>query len=147
MPTQTVFLPASEHEQDLLFGHVYLPPGPDLTPIRKCEVVAMTQQLHFTPFQTATTDIVPPVYQNDLTRTIGVLQQLQVLCATQGDVSLADLIQVVRDMQREFGDQSQLEHVIQSLVGRHLCQQLTVRHSVRQGNARTGTREAVEVMA
>lgn len=107
----------------------------------------MTQQLHGTPFQTVTTGIVPPVYQNDLTRTIGVLQQLQVLCATQGDVSLADLIRVVRDMQREFGDQSQLEHVIQSLVGRHLCQQLTVRHLVRQSNARTGTREAVEVMA
>jgi hypothetical protein len=143
-----VFLPDSEHEQDSLLGHVYLPPGPDLAPIRKCEVVAMTQQLHFTPFQTATSSTLPPVYRNDLTRTIGVLQQLQVLCATrQGDVSLADVIQVVRDLQREFGDQSQLEHVIQSLVGRHLCQQLTVRHLAPQGNARAGTSEAVEVMA
>ncbi len=108
----------------------------------------MTQQLHFTPFQAATSSTLPPVYQDDLTRTIGVLQQLQVLFATrQGDVSLADVIQVMRDMQREFGDQSQLEHVIQSLVGRHLCQQLAARHLVRQGNARADTREAVEMMA
>jgi len=104
----------------------------------------MTQQLHGTPFQTATTGIVPPVYQNDLTRTIGVLQQLQVLCATwQGDASLADVIQVVRDMQHEFGDQSQLEHIIQTLIGQHLSQQV----AARQGNAGTGTRKVVEVMA
>jgi hypothetical protein len=104
----------------------------------------MTQQLHGKPFQTVTTSIVPPAYQNDLTRTIGVLQHLQVLCATrQGDVSLADLIQVVRDIQHEFGDQSQLEHVIQSLVGQHLSQQV----AARQGNAGTGTRKVVEVMA
>ncbi len=146
-----VFLSASEHEQGSLFRHVHPPPGPDLAPARqvleKGEVVVMTQQLHFTPFQTATSSSLPPVYQNDLTRTIGVLQQLQVLYAMQGDVSLADIIQVVHDMQHEFGEQSQLEHVIQSLVGRHLCQQLAARHLARQGNAGVGTREAVEVMA
>src|SRR6266852_995040 len=116
-----VLLSASEHEQGSLFRHVHPPPGPDLAPARrvleKGEVVVMTQQRHFTPFQTATSSSLPPVYQNDLTRTIGVLQQLQVLYAMQGDVSLADIIQVVHDMQHEFGEQSQLEHVIQSLVG------------------------------
>jgi hypothetical protein len=60
-----------------------------------------------------------PVYQSDLARTIGVLQHLQVLCAAQGDTSLADVSQVVRDMQHAFGEDSQLESVIQALVGQH----------------------------
>lgn len=73
-----------------------------------------------------------PVYQSDLARTIGVLQQLQVLCVTQGDVSLADVIQVLHDMQQEFGEDSRLEEVIQSLIGQHLRQQLTARRLTRQ---------------
>jgi hypothetical protein len=68
-----------------------------------------------------------PVYQSDLTRTIGVLQQLQILVAAQRDASLADVIQIVRDIQHDFGEQSQLENVIQALVGQHLGQQLTTR--------------------
>ncbi len=78
-----------------------------------------------------------PVYQSDLARTIGVLQQLQVLCATQSDdTSLSDVIGVVRDMQREFGENSQLEHVIQALVGQHLGQQLATRHQQHHIKAR-----------
>lgn len=87
---------------------------------------------YFSPFilqqQAVTSHQLPPVYLTDLTRTIGVLQQLQMLCAsTQVDVSLDDVIQVIRQMQCEFGERSQLEQVIQSLVGRHLSQQLAAR--------------------
>ena len=74
-----------------------------------------------------------PVYHSNLTRTIGVLQQLQVLCSTQGnDASLADVIGVVHNMQREFGEDSQLENVIQTLVGQHLNQQLITRRLAHQ---------------
>ena len=83
--------------------------------------------------QTATSHLLPPVYQDDLTRTIGVLQQLQVLCsALQGDVSLDDVVQVVRRMQYEFGEQSQLEQVIQNLVGRNLKRQVLARRLAQQ---------------
>ena len=68
-----------------------------------------------------------PVYSSDLTRTIGVLQQLQKLVAAPGEASLADVIQIVRDMQHQYGENSQLEHVIQILVGRHLGQQIAAR--------------------
>lgn len=79
-----------------------------------------------------------PVYQSDLARTIGVLQQLQVLCAGN-DTSLADVIGVVRDMQHEYGEFSQLENVIQALVGQHLSQQFIARRRQRH-------LEAVEVL-
>jgi len=72
-----------------------------------------------------------PVYQSDLTRTIGVLQQLQKLVAEPGAASLADVIQVVRDMQYQYGEDCQLEHVIQALVGRHLGQQITARRQLQ----------------
>ena len=69
-----------------------------------------------------------PVYQSDLARTIGVLQQLQVLCSAQAsDPSLADVVRAIGDMQREFGEHAQLEGVIQSLVGQHLSQQFVAR--------------------
>ena len=78
--------------------------------------------------QQTTSSPLAPVYQSDLARTIGILQQLQVLCTRQGnDTSLADVMRVVCDMQREFGQDSQLEHVIQALVGQHLGLQLEVR--------------------
>ena len=81
-----------------------------------------------------------PVYQSDLARTIGVLQQLQILYATQSnDTSLTDVIQVIHDMQREFGENSLLENVIQALVGRQLGQQLANRRQQRHI-------EAVEVL-
>jgi hypothetical protein len=71
-----------------------------------------------------------PVYQSDLTRTIGVLQQLQKLVAAPGEASLTDVIQVVRDMQYQYGEDCQLEHVIQLLVGRHLGQQIAARRQL-----------------
>ncbi len=76
-----------------------------------------------------------PVYSSDLERTIGVLQEIQVLCAAQGNVSLSDVVQVLHAMQQEFGRGSSLENVIQALVGRQLHQQLAMR--------RVPTREAV----
>ena len=71
-----------------------------------------------------------PAYQSDLTKTIGVLQQLQKLVAAPGTASLADVIQVVRDMQHQYGEDSQLEQVIQLLVGKHLGQQIAARQQM-----------------
>ena len=71
-----------------------------------------------------------PVYQSDLAKTIGVLQQLQKLVAAPGTASLADVIQVVREMQYRYGEDCQLEQVIQLLVGRHLGQQIAARRQV-----------------
>jgi hypothetical protein len=86
--------------------------------------------------QTATSHHLPPVYLDDLTRTIGILQQLQILCTSvQGDVSLDDVIQVVRQLQNEFGERSQLEQVIQRLVGKHLNRQLLARRLAHQRQA------------
>lgn len=82
--------------------------------------------------QSAISSSLVPVYKSDLARTIGVLQQLQKLVAAQDDASLADVMQVVRDMQRDFGEDSQLESVIQTLVGQHLTPQITARRLARQ---------------
>lgn len=72
------------------------------------------------------------VSQPQLERTIGVLQHLQVLFAEQGDdISLADVEGLVRDIQRRFGENCQLESVIQTLVGEHLSQQLLARRLAR----------------
>ena len=101
----------------------------------------MTQQPHLS--QAAISSLFAPVYQSDLARTIGVLQQLQVLCAAQGDVSLADVIGAVRDMQHAYGEDSQLEDVIQSLVGQHLSQQFVTRRLTRQQHHI----EAIEVLS
>lgn len=90
----------------------------------------MTQQL--TSYPPVTSSPFAPVYRSDLTRTIGILQQLQVLCVAQGDASLADVIQVVRDIQRDFGEDSRLESVIQALVGQHLALQIATRRLARQ---------------
>ena len=73
-----------------------------------------------------------PVYRSELTRTIGVLQQLQTLVAEPGAASLADVVQVVRDMQYDFGEDAQLESVIQALVGQHIGLQLATRRLARQ---------------
>ena len=80
-----------------------------------------------------------PVYLSDLECTIGVLQQIQVLCSAQGNVSLSDVVQVLYAMQQEFGRGSSLEDVIQALVGRQLHQQLAAR--------RFSTREAAATQA
>lgn len=88
----------------------------------------MTPTLNLT--QPASSSSFAPVYQSDLTRTIGVLQQLQILVAAPGEASLADVIQIVRDMQHQYGEDSQLERVIQALVGRHLGQQIAARRQM-----------------
>lgn len=66
---------------------------------------------------------IPPMYAEQLTRTIGVLQQLQVLIANDA-ATLDDVSHLVQAIQREFGAHTSLEQVIQSLVGRHLAQQV-----------------------
>lgn len=68
-----------------------------------------------------------PLYADDLSRTIGALQHLQVLLAGRHDATLADVSQLVAAMQQEFGSCESLEHVIQSLVGRHLARQVACR--------------------
>lgn len=80
--------------------------------------------------QSASSSPFAPVYRSDLTRTIGVLQHLQMLVAAPGEASLADVIQVVRDMQYQYGEDCQLEQVIQLLVGTHLGQQVAARHQL-----------------
>lgn len=72
-----------------------------------------------------------PIYRSDLSRTIGVLQHLQTLVAEPETASLADVAQIVRDIQGEFGENCQLEQVIQILVGRHLAPQLVARRRQR----------------
>lgn len=73
----------------------------------------------------------PPVYQCDVERTIGILQQLQRLCLSQADVSLSDVIEVLQCMEREFGTSSSLEQVIQALTGKRLREQQARRRATR----------------
>lgn len=76
---------------------------------------------------------VAPVYFTDLDRSIGVLQQLQVLLAADGDVNLADVAHLVLSMQQEFGPDASLESVIQALVVQHLERQLACRRGRMTG--------------
>jgi hypothetical protein len=76
---------------------------------------------------------ISPTYIDDLTRTIGALQQLQVLMAAWSDPTLADVAHLVGSMQQDFGPGESLEHVIQALVGCHLALQLArLRRVARQ---------------
>jgi len=134
---QMLFLSSSEHERGSLRRHLHTSPHPDLAPAgipgctlsqarqaaQDCEVVEMTPNLT----QPGISRPFAPVYSSDLTRTIGVLQELQRLVVAPGTASLADVIQIVRDMQHQYGEDSRLEHVIQILVGRHLGQQIAAR--------------------
>ena len=71
---------------------------------------------------------IPPVYLPDTKRTIGVLQQLQVLLAhVGGEVTLEDVVLQVAALQAEFGPGAVLEDVIQTLVVRQLAGQLVQR--------------------
>jgi len=90
--------------------------------VADCEVVVMSQ-LSTTPVLS----LCAPFYNDDLSRTIGALQHLQVLIASRPDATLADVSQLVSSMQQEFGHAESLEHVIQSLVGRHLANQIAHR--------------------
>jgi hypothetical protein len=69
-------------------------------------------------------------YNGDVLRTIGVLQQLQVLIgreAAECDPSLADLVGLIRVAQRDFGHRASLEGTIQALVVLDMEQQLASR--------------------
>lgn len=76
----------------------------------------------------------PPVYTDDLTRLIGVLQQIQVLMVAWNDPTLADVTRLVLTIQHDFEPEASLEHVIQALVGQHLASQMAQRdrRQVRQ---------------
>lgn len=93
-------------------------------PVADCEVVVMAQ---LAASVTPTLSPYAPLYTDDLSRTIGVLQHLQVLLAGHPDATLADVSALVSAMQQEFGSTESLEHVIQSLVGRHLARQIARR--------------------
>lgn len=89
----------------------------------------MMQQPSPAPFTT-----IPPAYTDDLKRTIGALQQLQVLMASWQNPTLADVARLVLSMQQDFGSSEPLENVIQALVGQQLTSQMARRLSrqVRQ---------------
>jgi len=92
--------------------------------VADCEVVVMSQLAPpaapvFSPYA--------PLYTDDLSRTIGALQHLQVLLVGRPDATLADVSQLVSAMQQEFGSSESLEQVIQALVGRHLAKQVARR--------------------
>ncbi len=70
-----------------------------------------------------------PAYADDLSRTIGALQQLQVLMAPWQNPTLADVARLVLRMQHDFGSSEPLENVIQTLVGQHLTSQVARRMS------------------
>ena len=70
-----------------------------------------------------------PAYADDLSRTIGALQQLQVLMASWQNPTLADVARLVLSMQQDFGSSELLENVIQTLVGQHLTSQVARRMS------------------
>lgn len=82
----------------------------------------MMQQVHTGPLV-----IVPPVYTDDLSRMIGVLQQLQYLMSTWTDPTLADVAILLQGIQQDFGPGESLENIIQALVGRHLSSQMARR--------------------
>ncbi len=70
---------------------------------------------------------VAPAYRSDVTRIIGILQQLQSLCTY--DASIDEVIATLQDLQREFGEDCQLESIIQRLVGQQLAPQLAARRT------------------
>ena len=72
----------------------------------------------------------PLSYKGDVLRTIGVLQQLQLLIgreAAERDPSLADLVGLMRRAQGEFGRRASLEGTIQALVVLDMERQLARR--------------------
>lgn len=73
-----------------------------------------------------------PTYADDLSRTIGALQQLQVLMASWQTPTLADVAHLIVSMQQDFGSTAPLEQVIQTLVGQHLASQMAHRLSRKE---------------
>lgn len=96
------------------------------------EVLFLARHLIF-PEEACTPKKRPPSYKGDVLRTIGVLQQLQVVIgheATERDPSLADLACLIRSAQREFGRSASLEGTIQALVVLDMERQLASRKPV-----------------
>jgi hypothetical protein len=75
---------------------------------------------------------VPPAYTFELARTLGVLQQLQVLLGGYATATLEDISSAIAGIQAEFGAQADLEGVIQQLVTRHLAEQYARRKAARE---------------
>jgi hypothetical protein len=67
-------------------------------------------------------------YQTEMRRTIGVLQQWQVLLSPRGatatEVTLADVQAVTASLQEVFGTFTPLETIIQHLVSQDLREQI-----------------------
>src|SRR6266566_10016956 len=59
---------------------------------------------------------ISPTYIDDLTRTIGALQHLQVLMAAWNDPTLADVAHLVGSMQQDFGPGESLDDMFQRLT-------------------------------
>ena len=76
--------------------------------------------------------VLTPRYEDDLCRSIGVLQQLQMLVSN--NATLDDVAQVVQSFQQKFGVQEQLESVIQCLVSQSLGEQMAHRKTGRGDN-------------
>ncbi len=93
------------------------------------EVFFLVRHLVF-PEETYAPKNKPLSYKRDVLRTIGVLQQLQVLIGHEGaerDPSLADLVGLIRGAQREYGRRASLEGTIQALVALDMKWQLASR--------------------
>jgi len=85
-----------------------------------------------------------PTANTDLRRVTGALQFLQAVLALETatgrkEPTLADVCCWLKDLQRDFGAEAELEAVIQSCVGQDLATQLAQRHaSAVQADPRAG---------
>lgn len=79
-------------------------------------------------------------YHTDTRRTIGVLQQWQVLLAPcdamAATITLTDIQAVTLALQQAFGATTTLEAIIQQLVGQDVREQLEQRRQTRPALAR-----------
>ena len=90
----------------------------------------------------------PLSYDGDVRRTVGALQQLQVLIGRENaerNPNLADLLRLIRTVQRTFGRRASLESVIQALVAQDIERQLAVRKRPRMRPEKTAVRQKIAV--
>lgn len=76
--------------------------------------------------------MVVPSILDQLTHTISVLQQLQRLLPISA--TLEDVADILACIEAEYGSETLLENVIQSLVGEHIAMQLALRGAVRRSS-------------
>lgn len=79
----------------------------------------------------------PPMYQTDTQRAIGVLQHWQALLAPPGStlaatITLADVQRIMLALHQAFGPGATLETIIQHLVGHDLREQLAQRRQAQR---------------